>query len=668
MTIFRQRVVILIGFLIVFQFHTALANSETIQPHQEDVARVKLSDLVITEASIIPIAPLINSTFMVQIKVKNQGIASSSGELLTLWLNKPAIQSCGAPDGLSLPIGPIGKGKSKIFVFKKLKVATKGINTLRAFVDSMCATAESKEDNNQFTKTYTIPRSQFTGHYVNGELAGQTEFYTDLNHSLSTTTGALVQAILTVNSFLFTDISVTDLETFKFRKLEADFALSMLQKHAEETENLITEAAAIAQSASSEKDSQDKTNRAVLNPNDVLVTVASGPANQQIKTLMTKYKVGAIEAKKILDDALADLTSQYNDEAKFYDTATRTATLVKEGAALSLIVTGAAVTAGGAAGSLGVIDAATTLITGIDGAIKVSQAGVELIAGKEVKMPSGAAGAIITGFADASEIIGIFGLSKWGETTDRIGNIYTIVEKVRGGLQEKSINLGANAYEVSQGNWSKLAWADLDLLQKIPVTLPGTYRIAGIETTVKAIPQTVKNILDRLPSADKVKNPTCGAFFVSADKPFRACTNYSEPYCSDEDNTWGESGSFRVKGNGTLTLKYWHTPGYINNEGVPVRILVETDGHSSAIYYLRDMIVGIGTLLDSSSVNTLERVEVYNKFNVVNASHAYDSDYRLLVGPISGCGFAGCYHRETITHAELRFDPDSSNPSECTQP
>lgn len=332
-----------------------------------------------------------------------------------------------------------------------------------------------------------------TGNYTQGDMAGQDAFYRSMVDSFSMTTGALVQATLAVNSVLYTDNSITDVEAFKRRKADADAALATLQKHAGNTEAIID---GIQQS------SLLQIRLANLSPNDVLATVASGPANRQLRTLMTTYKIGAPAAKKMLDDAMAGLITEYNNDAQFYDKATRVATLVKEGSGLALTVTGAVVTAGGVTGALGVIDATTTLITGLDGVIKVTKAGAELALGKDLPTPKGTMGAIATGLSDASELIGIAGLNKWGEATDKIANIYTIVTKTRDILQDQQLNIGAQTFDLTTWDWTNLAWADL--WENMPTTLPGTYKINGVKTEVKDVPDTIKNIIDRLPPEDKL--------------------------------------------------------------------------------------------------------------------------------------------------------------------
>ena len=153
---------------------------------------------------------------------------------------------------------------------------------------------------------------------------------------------------------------------------------------------------------------------------------------------------------------------------------------------------------------------------------------------------------------------------------------------------------------------------------------------------------------------------------ASIQKSFPACTDYSEPYCTESDRAWAESGSFRTTGNGILTLKYWHTPGYINNEPLPVRILVKSDGHSSSIVYLTDLISGL-TQIDGGGQGSDDRVEGYAKYKATNAGHVYDSNYSLIVGPIHGYNFAGYYQREGTTSVELKFEAEDPNPSEISK-
>ena len=115
-----------------------------------------LPDFVVTSITLTPISPSASTTFTANVTVINQGAASRNGNRLTVWPSNAAVQTCGASGGKSVTVGTLAKGASKTLTITGLAAGAKGAKTLRAFVDSACATAESNEDNNQITKPYTV--------------------------------------------------------------------------------------------------------------------------------------------------------------------------------------------------------------------------------------------------------------------------------------------------------------------------------------------------------------------------------------------------------------------------------------------------------------------------------------------------------------------------------
>lgn len=331
--------------------------------------------------------------------------------------------------------------------------------------------------------------------YAKGELAGMESEYTQMSNSLAKTTAALLQAILTTNSFLYTDIDITSLETFQLRKTEADKALSLLETYAAETESILNRMNATMGSQSLQIKAAQS-----LRPEDVLATVSSGPANKQLQTLMQQYKVNAKSAKEILDNAMTGLSSQYNKQAEFYNTAARTATLVKEGAGLSLTLLGGVATAGGVTGTLSVLQAGKLLITGADAALKVSKAGVELITGKDLKQPTGTVGAVMTTLSDASEIIAFTDLFNWKDKADRISNVVNISLKANDVIQDGELNLGAHSLNLTKILRDLSDWIPTEL----PSTLSGSYKIAGKPVVVKTLPENLTQVIETLPETQRV--------------------------------------------------------------------------------------------------------------------------------------------------------------------
>lgn len=359
---------------------------------------------------------------------------------------------------------------------------------------------------------YTLP-SVSSGDiaYVQGDLLGQDSFFAQVGEATAKTMGALMQAILAVNSVLYTDPAVSHVDTFNERKAAADSALAILEKHALATETVLAASRGTAFAREVQRG---------LAPAEVLVTVASGPVTGQLKTLMGKYGVGAREAKTILDNAMAGLVSEYDQTANFYDKAARTAQLVKDGSGLALTVVGGLATAGGATGALTLGDAAVTLIGGVDGVVKVTRSGMELLTGTNITIPGGTVGsAVLTTLSDVSELIAISDLKKWGDLSAKIPNVVNIVLKTNDALQDGVINLGDHTFSIMPLA-KPVAAAITDKLNPpqdtIPSTMTGKYRIAGRSMEVTEQPQAIKDVIARLPESDRLaeivsKPPSTGS-------------------------------------------------------------------------------------------------------------------------------------------------------------
>ncbi|MBU0675553.1 MAG: hypothetical protein KJ950_13000 [Proteobacteria bacterium] len=360
-------------------------------------------------------------------------------------------------------------------------------------------------------------------HYTQGDLVGQDVFFEELSGSISKTSGALLQAILAVNSVLYTDNTITDIGTFDQREIEADQALTTLETYADEAETLI------GQNITSSLRSYQSVRAGSLSSEEVLATVAGSSSTHQLKTLMTTYKVNAKQAKEILDNAMAGLKSTYDREADFNNNAMNAAKVIRDGAGLAITVVGGVVSAGGVTGALGVIEATATVITGVDGVIKVTQSGMELIVGRDIPQSSGTIGAIFTGISDASEIIGLTSLRKWAEAPDAISNIISITMKTSDALQDKQLNLGAHTFDLTASNPSTVTEAKG--ISTIPTTLPGTYKINGTTVEVIELPKDVTDVIDRLPDTDKVDG-------LTADD-----TSGGSTTTTSVSGTWTEGGS-----------------------------------------------------------------------------------------------------------------------------
>ncbi|CAK0763599.1 conserved exported hypothetical protein [Gammaproteobacteria bacterium] len=113
-------------------------------------------DFVVTGVTFTPVSPTANSTFSINVTVRNQGTAAGDGGQLTLWTNQADYQNCGTPGDRSLAIGTLAVGASRVLTVSNLAAGSAGTKTLRTFVDSDCAMLESNPTNNQGTRTYTV--------------------------------------------------------------------------------------------------------------------------------------------------------------------------------------------------------------------------------------------------------------------------------------------------------------------------------------------------------------------------------------------------------------------------------------------------------------------------------------------------------------------------------
>jgi hypothetical protein len=363
--------------------------------------------------------------------------------------------------------------------------------------------------------------------YTRGELAGQTALDEQLTPLIDKTAAALIQAVFTINSFLFTDPAVTSFAALQTRKAEADQALDVLAKHAAATESLIGtylpdqgdggvkggDAGAIDAGA------LQPVRLKGLTPEEVMATLSSGPSTAQIKTLMNAYNVSAKRAQLILNTAMAGLDAQaWNDEAKSMDTLMRQATVVKESAKLGFVIVGTAVTAGGVSGALSVAQGAKAIVSGTKGVIAVSKAGAELIMGKDLVIKEGSKESLVMTTVDTvSDIIAIGRFQKilTGTATvmDKLKGIATIASKVNNAFENKTITFGELKVDIKDG-LSIGSSIDVGYINGLlggptnpPSTLPGTYKINGIPSVVTTMPQDILDAISKfLPSSDLVRS------------------------------------------------------------------------------------------------------------------------------------------------------------------
>ncbi|CAK0748661.1 exported hypothetical protein [Gammaproteobacteria bacterium] len=119
-------------------------------------ATFKGPDLVITDIVIDPAAPKASGALTASVTVKNQGTVAGDGGQLTVWSNRTTAATCGAGGNQSVAVGALDAGASKTLTITGLPSGVRGVKSLRAFIDSECAIAESNESNNQFTRQYRV--------------------------------------------------------------------------------------------------------------------------------------------------------------------------------------------------------------------------------------------------------------------------------------------------------------------------------------------------------------------------------------------------------------------------------------------------------------------------------------------------------------------------------
>lgn len=112
-------------------------------------------DFAVTAITLIPASPKNGSTFKAKVTVKNKGMTSGDAGLLKVWADKPSSRNCQAAGGKSTPVGTLNPGARKTLTVTGLFAgADGGQKTLRAFVDSDCASPEADDNNNQSLKAY----------------------------------------------------------------------------------------------------------------------------------------------------------------------------------------------------------------------------------------------------------------------------------------------------------------------------------------------------------------------------------------------------------------------------------------------------------------------------------------------------------------------------------
>ena len=344
--------------------------------------------------------------------------------------------------------------------------------------------------------------------YQTGDIADDT-YLSDIRQSLAVTSGALVQAMLSINTFIFTNNATTSLDTFKERKTQVDQALNIL-----ETKAAITDGYLDMLSSPEEAQSYITANYKTIEPAEVEAILNSSKMKGVLRPLMAHYHVSARKAKEILDNAMDHLYTQYTEEADNYETATNVAKVVRDGAALAITI-GATVATAGTVGGLGVVGGISSLVQGADGIVKLSKSSAELIIGKDGALDdtykhSGFVG----GLSAASEMLAIKSLfTKPDTVAGVISNMVYWSSKAREVTQDEVIAFGPASlnygdyihYKANKETYRKL----LSNIYSGAFAYPtkGTYR-SGTKVLVvdkKALQELVKKLLKVLPEDSQVQ-------------------------------------------------------------------------------------------------------------------------------------------------------------------
>jgi hypothetical protein len=361
---------------------------------------------------------------------------------------------------------------------------------------------------NEFSNLIEFGANEITNNDLNvlitqGDMPHESAYFNTLTAMIAKSTSALIQAIYAVNSFLYTDPSVTKLSTFQDRKKQLDKALEVLEKYTSATSTTISTS------------DYDKYNYAPLytrtdySADQIEAIVNSGNVNKPVSTLMSKLNIGSKEAKKILDNAMGELSSKYKAEASWWDLAARAANLVSNAAQLTCTVLGATVAAGPAtvaAGGLTIAETAVLAVTSTEALIKTSHAGVELIIGEDVDIEE----TVVASARDASGVVNDFvAIDKLfnPKTDDLANNIIYVASKGSNLLWDKKVTILGNKLEVTDKDMIKILDDVKNKIedQAITTLLPGKYHLPdGTKVDIYDIPDKIKQMLEQLPEDDKI--------------------------------------------------------------------------------------------------------------------------------------------------------------------
>ena len=111
-------------------------------------------DFLVTSVTFNPATPVGGQPFTAYVTVKNEGAGLGNAGWLSVWVNQPSAQSCGANGDQNQSVGTLAAGQSVTKTFNLTTPASGAPWTFRAFADSGCQTAETSDANNQTTVSY----------------------------------------------------------------------------------------------------------------------------------------------------------------------------------------------------------------------------------------------------------------------------------------------------------------------------------------------------------------------------------------------------------------------------------------------------------------------------------------------------------------------------------
>ena len=364
-------------------------------------------------------------------------------------------------------------------------------------------------------------------------------YFNAVTHYVDQTTASLVQAIYAINTFLYTDPKVTPYETFIQRKVDVDKALDVLVTSSE---------TALLYAENVDDNYKDYIEQKALlrelTPEDVDAITNSGNPMRPIATLMEALNVNAKTAKKILDDAMNDLSTNYQADAAWYDTAARTAELVKNSADLALVVGGTLISGGAAViGETALITgtgAAVAVITGLDASIKVAQSGVELAVSQDIDISGSNIGYVASLASSISEIVGI---KEFIHSESLFDNIIYLIRNNIDSEQDIEINFGPESVTISEDVEALL----LAIRNNPPLysAFVGSYFMPdGSKVDIDKIDATIQRLLEKLDDANKIDEVKKITLSCASDQKVldgkcvdKTCLNdvYNCPLCQDDE-------------------------------------------------------------------------------------------------------------------------------------